>query len=155
MISGFKLSDMEPRCVFLHALDQPRVRSISIRRTPRVRGAHEAPADGWNDSRGTLTWTTLFNAGPSTTECLPAAAAVLEPGGFVAPHRHPPTEIYYSLDGARHMTIDGDGRAVTAGTGIFIPGNAEHGIRNGGTATLRFLYAFAVDRFEDVEYAFS
>jgi oxalate decarboxylase/phosphoglucose isomerase-like protein (cupin superfamily) len=44
---------------------------------------------------------------------------------------------------------------VSAGTGIFIPGNAEHGIKNIGFFTLKFLYAFAVDGFSEVVYVFS
>ena len=38
---------------------------------------------------------------------------------------------------------------------VFIPGSAEHGIRNTGAMTLRFFYALAADAFTDIEYVFS
>ena len=38
---------------------------------------------------------------------------------------------------------------------IFIPGDAEHAIRNTGDGVLRVFYAFATDRFSDVVYRFS
>ncbi len=38
---------------------------------------------------------------------------------------------------------------------MFIPGDAEHGIRNTGGGTLRFVYAFATGSIDDVVYRFS
>lgn len=38
---------------------------------------------------------------------------------------------------------------------VFIPGNAEHGIRNEGLEVLRWLYVFPCDGFEEVKYVFS
>jgi oxalate decarboxylase/phosphoglucose isomerase-like protein (cupin superfamily) len=53
------------------------------------------------------------------------------------------------------LTIGGVRHDVQAGTGVFIPGNAEHGIVNAGTEPLKFLYAFAVNGFSEVTYIFS
>jgi quercetin dioxygenase-like cupin family protein len=53
------------------------------------------------------------------------------------------------------VTIDGETRDAGPGTAVFIPGAAEHGMRNDGTETVRFLYVFPVDRFEDVTYVFA
>jgi quercetin dioxygenase-like cupin family protein len=41
------------------------------------------------------------------------------------------------------------------GSAVFIPGGAEHGVRNTGAGILRLLYAFAADSFAEVEYEFS
>lgn len=112
------------------------------------------PRDGWHDRRGELAWTTLLSGGLTPTDTFTAGVAVLESGGFLAPHRHPPAELYYILAGRGEITVDGRTREVAAGTAVFIPGNAEHGVRNPGGAPLRFLYVFAVDRFEDVAYDF-
>jgi hypothetical protein len=38
---------------------------------------------------------------------------------------------------------------------VFIPGMAEHGIRQTGTELLRLFYGFPVDSFDSVEYLFS
>jgi oxalate decarboxylase/phosphoglucose isomerase-like protein (cupin superfamily) len=38
---------------------------------------------------------------------------------------------------------------------VFIPGDAEHGIRNSGAIVLRFVYVFPTNSFADVEYRFS
>ncbi len=52
------------------------------------------------------------------------------------------------------LFLDGDEIPVKAGSAVFIPGMAEHGIRQTGEATLRFFYVFAVDSFDGVEYLF-
>jgi len=44
---------------------------------------------------------------------------------------------------------------VPAGTAVFIPGDAEHGIRDTGAGVLRFLHAFAVQSFTEVEHRWS
>ena len=38
---------------------------------------------------------------------------------------------------------------------MFIPGMAEHGIRQTGNGVLRLFYAFPVNSFDGVEYLFS
>ena len=53
------------------------------------------------------------------------------------------------------MTLNGKEIAVKAGSAVFIPGMAEHGIRQTGGALLRFFYGFPVDSFDSVEYLFS
>ena len=43
---------------------------------------------------------------------------------------------------------------VSAGSTAYIPGNALHGLVNSGTSTLRMLYVFPVDSFDEIEYVF-
>jgi mannose-6-phosphate isomerase-like protein (cupin superfamily) len=57
--------------------------------------------------------------------------------------------------GAGLMNLDGREIPVRAGTAVFIPGMAEHGIRQTGNESLRLFYAFPVDSFDGVEYLFS
>jgi quercetin dioxygenase-like cupin family protein len=112
--------------------------------------------DSWNDSvKGKIGWRTLFSADATATDSLTAGVAEVEPGGWLGLHRHSPAEIYYVIEGRGVVTVDGAEHQVSPGSAVFIPGNAEHGVRNEGSATLRFLYAFAVDSFADVEYRFS
>jgi mannose-6-phosphate isomerase-like protein (cupin superfamily) len=70
-------------------------------------------------------------------------------------HRHAPAEIYYVFRGAGLMSLDGRKIPVKAGSAVFIPGMAEHGIRPTGNEVLRLFYVFPVDSFDDVEYLFS
>ncbi|MGR6964107.1 hypothetical protein ACU610_06585 [Geodermatophilus sp. URMC 61] len=44
---------------------------------------------------------------------------------------------------------------MTAGSAVFVPGDAEHGTRNTGEGPLRFVYAFATDSIDVVVYRFS
>ncbi|KAK6380221.1 hypothetical protein LTS17_005410 [Exophiala oligosperma] len=122
--------------------------------------------------RGNLTWHTLFSASKTPTDSLTAGIATCPPGtGHLCPHRHEQAEIYYITQGRGVVVIDGVEREVQSGDTIYIPGNAEHGIRNSCATTtseegsgtdrvddreeLKWFYVFAVDKFEDVVYRFS
>lgn len=112
--------------------------------------------DGWDDPvMGRIGWRTLFSADRTPTAALTAGVAELEPGGWLGLHRHTPAEIYYVLEGRGILTVDGVEHELSAGSAVFIPGDSEHGIRHDGDRLLRFLYAFPVDAFGDVEYRFS
>jgi mannose-6-phosphate isomerase-like protein (cupin superfamily) len=115
-----------------------------------------APIDGWDDPiRGRIRWRTLFSKGGTPTDGITCGVAELEPGDWLGLHSHAPPEIYYVFAGSGVVTLDGREVAVRAGSAVFIPGMAEHGIRQTGTERLRFFYGFPVDSFDDVEYLFS
>lgn len=113
--------------------------------------------DGWNepDGRGVIGWQTLLSADRTPTEALTAGIATVEPGGFLARHRHAPAELYFILEGAGIVTLAGTDRLVKPGDCVFIPPMAEHGCRNEATGPLRFLYVFPTSSFADVAYLFS
>lgn len=53
------------------------------------------------------------------------------------------------------MSIDGVESPVEAGSVVFIPGDARHGVRNEDeTHDLVWLYVFAVDDFKEIHYRF-
>jgi mannose-6-phosphate isomerase-like protein (cupin superfamily) len=119
-----------------------------------VREADVAP-DGWDDpARGRLRWRTLFSQGLTPTEAITCGVAELGPGDRLERHRHAPPEVYYIVAGEGIVFLDGREIAVSAGASVFIPGMAEHGIRQTGSGALRFFYVFAVDSFDSVEYLF-
>jgi quercetin dioxygenase-like cupin family protein len=62
-------------------------------------------------------------------------------------------ELYHILSGRGIVEIEGSRHKVMEGTTIFIPGDAEHGVYNPGTADFRWLYVFP-GKFEDVVYQF-
>ena len=116
-----------------------------------------AADDGWNEpeGRGVVGWQTLLSGDETPTDSLTAGIAVLEAGGFLALHRHDPAEVYFILEGEAVVSLDGVETTVATGACIFIPKNAEHGIRNPGPAPVRFFYVFPTNGFSDVEYRFS
>ena len=59
------------------------------------------------------------------------------------------------VEGTGVVYCDGQEHDVTAGSSVFIPPNADHGVRNTGQSVLRVFYAFAVDSITDVDYRFS
>ena len=118
---------------------------------------HEAECDeGWNtEQHGRVQWRTLFSSDSTPTESLTAGVAELGSGDQLKDHRHAPPEVYYLLAGEGVVRIDDEEYPVNAGSAVFIPGNAVHGIRNAGRAVLRLLYVFAADSFREVAYDFS
>jgi len=116
----------------------------------------DAPQDGWDDPvRGRLRWRTLFSQGLTPTAGMTCGVTELGPGDWLGLHRHAPAEVYYVFAGAGIVSLDGRDIPVRAGTAVFIPGMAEHGIRQTGDEILRLFYAFPVDSFDGVEYLFS
>lgn len=122
---------------------------------PLVIRDEDQPRDGWDDAvKGRIGWRTLFGGGVTATDSLTAGIAEVEPGGWLGLHRHAPAEIYYVLEGRGIVTLEGIEHEVSAGAAVFIPGDAEHGIRNPYGVAFRFLYVFPVDSFAEVEYRF-
>ena len=116
----------------------------------------DAPHDGWDDPvRGRLRWRTLFSKGATPSEGMTCGVVEFQPGEWLGLHRHAPPEVYYVFAGAGLMSLEGREIPVKAGSAVFIPGMAEHEIRQKGNDVLRLFYAFPVDLFEDVEYLFS
>ena len=113
--------------------------------------------DGWDDpARGRVSWVTLFSSDITPTDAMSAGIADYAPaGGCLRAHRHAEPEIYYIIEGTGIMTIDGVETVVSAGTSIFIPGDAEHGIRNEADTPLRLFYVFPTGSFADVVYRFT
>lgn len=68
--------------------------------------------------------------------------AEFQPGEWLGLHRHAPTEVYYVFAGAGLMSLDGREFPIKTGSTVFIPGMAEHGVRQTGGEILRLFYAF-------------
>ena len=123
---------------------------------PLVLDEADAPRDGWDDPvRGRIHWRTLFSQGRTRSAGVTCGVAELGPGDWLGLHRHAPPETYYVFAGTGVVSLDGREIAVRAGSAVFIPGMAEHGIRQTGVQVLRLFYAFPVDSFDSVEYSFS
>ncbi|KAI7433427.1 hypothetical protein KC336_g4057 [Hortaea werneckii] len=122
--------------------------------------------EGYNDrDHGRITWKTLFSSDRTSTSALTAGIATCPPrregqprtfGGHLAPHRHAHPEIYFVIRGTGIVNVEMIEHRVEAGSVVFIPGNAEHSVRNESlTEDLVFHYCFAADSFKDVKYRFT
>jgi mannose-6-phosphate isomerase-like protein (cupin superfamily) len=132
------------------------VNPISDRVEPFALDEANVPQDGWDDPvRGRLRWRTLISRGATPSEGMTCGVAEFQPGEWLGLHRHAPAEIYYVFAGEGVMSLEGREIPVKAGSAVFIPGMAEHGIRQRGNGILRLFYAFPVDSFDGVEYLFS
>lgn len=115
-----------------------------------------APESFSDKSRGECTWHTLLSAPQTASQDMSAGVAVCPANtGFLAHHRHVQSEIYYIISGKGEVTVDGTVHAVTGGSTVFIPGDAEHGIKNTGEQELKWFYVFPTASFEDIKYKFS
>ena len=66
--------------------------------------------------------------------------SVVAPGKAThAPHRHPEDEFFFVLEGKAEFYLDGKTRTVGPYTSLYCPSNQEHGIRNAGDTTLKYL----------------
>ncbi|KAL3431884.1 RmlC-like cupin domain-containing protein [Aspergillus tetrazonus] len=119
------------------------------------------PAESFPDSNSTnnLTWRTLLSTSsphltPSSNMC--AGLASCPPHtGQLSLHRHTEAEIYYITSGRGIVNIEGFEHEVSAGSVLFIPGDAEHGVVNRGEEALEWFYVFPTAGFGDVVYRFS
>ena len=123
---------------------------------PQVRDSSQVESEVWDDPvRGDVSFRVLFSADRTSTSSLYIGLTELAPGGWLGLHRHTQAEVYHLVEGSGVVVLDGVEHRVAAGSAVFIPGDAEHGIRNTGEGTLRFVYAFATDAIDDVVYRFS
>lgn len=107
-------------------------------------------------SKGVVSWKTLISAPQTATDSLTVGVASCPPQeGHLCPHRHREAEVYHIISGRGIMKIDGHEQEVAAGSVVFIPGDAEHGIRNEDPQEeLKWLYVFGTDSFQDIKYRF-
>lgn len=114
-----------------------------------MRGVILGPGEGSsvpNPVGGRLT----FKAGAAETNgSLTAFESVAAPGEGPPLHVHVnEDEIFYVLEGAFRFKLDGDLRAATAGTFVFIPRGVEHTWQNVGDEPGRFLVVTVPGGFE-------
>ncbi len=125
--------------------------------TAVVRREAECELEEWDDAiRGAVSWRTLFSGDRTPTSALTMGIAELQPMEERPgrPHRHSQPEVYYILSGEGIVSVDGHASAVSAGSAVFVPGNAAHFAANTGAELMRLLYVFAADSFDEVVYEF-
>lgn len=73
--------------------------------------------------------------------------AEVDAGSSAGRHTHPGDEISYILEGEAELLVDGEApRVVHAGEAIVIPAGKVHDARNTGTAPMRLVGVYIVDK---------
>jgi mannose-6-phosphate isomerase-like protein (cupin superfamily) len=65
----------------------------------------------------------------------------VEPGNEQPPHSHTPQQVYVITRGSGRMRVGDEEREVSAGSMVFIPSHAPHGIVNTGNEVLTYVSA--------------
>ncbi len=122
---------------------------------PVVLHDQDVDAESWDDAtRGVLSFRTVFGGPDCQVGQFTAGVADLEPGQWLGLHAHEQAEIYYVFQGEVLLQLEGAEHPLRAGSAVFIPGGARHGVRNVGSTPARFFYTLAADSFDEVEYVF-
>jgi mannose-6-phosphate isomerase-like protein (cupin superfamily) len=124
---------------------------------PVVLHERSCELESWSEeSADRVRWRTLLSGDRTPTRALTMGVAELPAGPprEIVTHRHAQIEAYYILSGEGVVLIDGVEHAVRAGSAVYLPGDVEHAAANTGGETLRLLYVFAADSFDQVEYRF-
>jgi quercetin dioxygenase-like cupin family protein len=120
----------------------------------RIDQADIAPSQ-WDDpARGSISWKTLLSGDVTASDSLVCGIAIMRAGDTFALHSHPQPEVYFGLEGTVQVMIDGQAHDLSPGVALFIPGGAVHGVLR-AQEDVRWLYTFAVDRFDQVTYTFA
>ncbi len=109
----------------------------------------------WDDpARGTIAWKTLISGDVTPTDTLVCGIAIMQAGDTFALHSHPQPEIYFGLEGSVMVHVDGVLHRLNAGSALFIPGGAVHGVPHTDTPA-RWFYTFAANCFDQIPYDFT
>ncbi|KAK5115352.1 hypothetical protein LTR62_001552 [Meristemomyces frigidus] len=122
--------------------------------------------EGYNDrEHGKITWKIIISSDRTPTNSLTAGIATCKPkrerrptscGGNIAPHRHWQAKTCFFLSGEGVVNVDLIEYEVKAGSVVFIPGNAEHSVRNQSLVEdLVWYYCIASNNSHDVKDRFS
>lgn len=121
-------------------------------------GASEQEWESWDDPQlrrlSPLFWKTLISGDKTDSYGLTMGICEIPPETRLIRHRHPEEEIYYILAGEGRMEIENQATFISSGMSVFIPGNAEHALSNTGAHSLRFIYVFPADSFQQIHYTF-
>ena len=109
----------------------------------------------WDDpARGSVRWKTLISGDVTNTDTVVCGVALMAKGDTFALHSHPQPELYFGLEGAVDVMINGTIHRLKPGVALFIPGDAVHGVL-AADQPVRWFYTFAADTFVDIAYSFA
>lgn len=108
----------------------------------------------WSDpNRGSYRYRQMLSSSITDSDSFAAGIMTFSAGDQWAVHRHPEAEVYFGLEGEADVEVDGRLYRLKPETLLFIPGGSFHGVPP-TPDRLRFFYAFATDRLENISYTF-
>ena len=75
-------------------------------------------------AHGSIRWKTLISGDVTATDTLVCGISIMAAGETFALHAHPQPELYFGLEGAVDVLVDGQSHRLKPGVALFIPGNA-------------------------------
>lgn len=99
-----------------------------------------------------IRWKTFCGGDNSTTNGISFGNMEVPPGGLLHTHHHAEEEAYFVQRGSGKVYLNDRVFNIEAGSIVFIPGDASHGVKNDGKDTLELLWIFAVDKWSSVQY---
>lgn len=125
---------------------------------PVIVNQAELDWESWDDpnvaARSPIRWKLLVAGERGPSSGLVTGIGEVPPGASLLLHHHEPEETYYVVSGHGRMEIDGSETALGPGSAVYIPPNARHALHCAGSEPLVFLFCFARDRFDLVDYRF-
>ena len=114
--------------------------------------------ESWEDPNiaeaSPVRWKLLISSDRCQSSGIVIGIAEIPPNVSLLLHHHEPEETYYVISGNGYMKIDDCEGQLVPGTAVFIPPNSKHTVRCTGTEPLVFIFTFARDSFDQVDYIF-
>jgi quercetin dioxygenase-like cupin family protein len=120
--------------------------------------ADDVAWESWSDpairARSAVRWQLLLTRDRTPSAGMTMGRLEILPGACLLRHHHALQESYYILEGTGTLEVDGQISPVGPGATIYIAPNARHRLVNSGPTTLRLLFMFPADSFDEVVYHF-
>lgn len=125
---------------------------------PIIIDQSELEWESWEDpdiaAASPVRWKLLISSDRCQSKGLVTGIAEIPPDASLLLHHHEPEETYYVVSGTGYMKIDDYEGQLVPGTAVFIPPNSKHTVRCTGNEPLVFIFTFARDSFEQINYIF-
>ena len=103
-------------------------------------------------SLGDVRWKIFAGAANSKTKGVTFGVCEVPPGCGMNLHHHQQPEYYYIQEGEGIVYLEEEIIPIEAGSMVYIPSNATHGIRNTANTIISLIWIFPTDRWNDVKY---
>lgn len=125
---------------------------------PVIINQAELEWESWEDpdiaARSPVRWKLLITSERCQSSGIVTGLAEIPPDISLLLHHHGPEETYYVISGNGYMKIDDYEGLLVPGTAVYIPPNSKHTVRCSGSEPLVFIFTFARDSFDQIEYIF-
>jgi quercetin dioxygenase-like cupin family protein len=80
---------------------------------------------------------------PIQAEHFVSGIVIIEPNGSIPIHEHEQEEVYHILKGTGEMTVGEETEIMKPVSAVYIPPNANHGLKNVGQEELHMLFVYS------------